>query len=172
MKKIALLFTALCALSLVALAAQKKEGANQLANMSGVSAMPEHVIVTPADMKWVDAPPGLPAGAKIAVLEGDPTKKGAFTIQAQFPAGYKIPPHTHPTAEHITVISGALHVGAGAKFDEAAGRELVAGSYVVMPTGMTHYAWSPAATTIQIHSMGPFEIKYVNPADDPRNAKK
>lgn len=93
-------------------------------------------------------------------------------MRAQMPAGYKIPPHTHPTAEHITVISGALHLGGGDKFDEAVGQELVAGSYAVMPAGMKHYAWSPGETIIQVHGMGPFEINYVNPADDPRNAKK
>ena len=41
-------------------------------------------------------------------LSGDPNKKGDFTVRAQLPAGYKVPPHTHPTAEHITVISGSF----------------------------------------------------------------
>lgn len=107
----------------------------------------------------------------MAVLDGDPTKKGSFTVRMQAPAGYKIPPHTHPTAEHITVISGTFNVGAGDKFDEANGKELAAGGYVVMPPGMKHYAWSAGETIIQIHGMGPFQIKYVNAADDPRNAK-
>ena len=41
-----------------------------------------------------------------------------------------------------------------------------------MPAGMAHYAWSTGEAVIQISSMGPFQIKYVNPADDPRNEKK
>ena len=170
MKKLTLLLVVLVALSLAALAAQKKETINRAAKETATTE--EHVVIVPADLKWADAPPGLPPGAKMAVLSGDPGKKGLFTVRMQAPAGYKIPPHTHPTAEHITVISGALYVGAGEKFDEAAGKEVPVGGYVVMPAGMAHYAWSTGEAVIQITSMGPFEIKYVNPADDPRNAKK
>ena len=108
----------------------------------------------------------------MAVLSGDPTKKGLFTVRLQAPAGYKVPPHTHPTAENITVISGTFNVGTGDKFDEAAGKSLQAGGFVVMPAEMKHYAWSTGDVIIQIHGKGPFQIKYVNPADDPRNAKK
>jgi quercetin dioxygenase-like cupin family protein len=173
MKKIALLFTLPLVLSLIALAAEEKESAkHSTKTKSSESATTEHIIVTPADLKWVDAPPGLPPGAKMAVLEGDPTKKGSFTLRMQAPAGYKVPPHTHPTTEHITVISGALHLGMGEKFDETAGQELAAGSYAVMPAGMKHFAWSPGETVLQIHGKGPFEINYLNPADDPRNTKK
>jgi len=108
----------------------------------------------------------------MAVLSGDPTKKGLFTVRMQAPAGYKVPPHTHQTAENITVISGTFNIGMGDKFDEAAGKSLEVGGFVVLPAGMKHYAWSTGDAIIQIHGKGPFEIKYVNPADDPRNAKK
>src|SRR3954463_10137121 len=87
------------------------------------AAKSEHVMFSGADLKWGDAPPSLPAGAKAAVLEGDPTKDGPFTIRLQMPAGYKIPAHTHPTAEHVTVISGTLNLGMGPKFDEATIKE-------------------------------------------------
>jgi len=156
---------------LVALAADEKESAKHSSKSSGAMAA-EHIMVTPTDIKWADAPPSLPPGAKMAVLEGDPGKKGPFTVRLQAPAGYKIPPHTHPTAERVTVISGALHLGVGDKFDETAGQELSAGSFAVMPAGMKHFAWSPDETVIQISAMGPFAIKYVDPNDDPRNAKK
>ena len=167
MKKIALIFSLAVAVSLVAIAAQKKEA---ITNESATTE--QHVVVIPADLKWMDAPPGLPPGAKMAVLDGDPNKKGPFTVRMQAPAGYKVPAHTHPTAEHITVISGTFYMGTGDKLDEAAGKELPAGSYAVMPAGMKHFAWSPAECVIQIHGKGPFKITYVNPADDPRNAKK
>jgi quercetin dioxygenase-like cupin family protein len=114
----------------------------------------------------------LPAGAKLAVLEGDPAKKGPFTIRFQFPDSYKVAPHSHPTAERVTVISGTVFLGMGTQFDEAAGREMGAGSFAVMPAGMNHFAWAKGDTIIQIHGRGPFQIKYVNPADDPRNTKK
>ena len=66
-----------------------------------------------------DAPPGLPPGAKLA---GDPNKKGLFTVRLQTPAGYKVPPHTHPTAEHITVISGTFNIGTGDKLMKQLGK--------------------------------------------------
>ncbi len=169
MNKIAVLFSIVVGFSTFAVVAQEKETGKSGAKAT-VSA--EHKIYAAADLQWVDGAPGLPAGAKMAVLDGDPTKKGSFTVRLQAPAGYKVPPHTHPSAEHITVISGTLHLGMGAKFDETAGRELAPGGFGVMPAGMQHFAWSTTDTIIQIQSEGPFEIKYVNPADDPRTAKK
>ena len=169
MKKIALILILPLVLSLAAVAAQKKD-ASKKSTESATSE--QHVVLNPADLKWGDAPPGLPPGAKLAVLAGDPNKKGLFTVRLQTPAGYKVPPHTHPTSEHITVISGTFNIGTGDKFDEAAGKEMGAGGYMVMPPGMKHYAWTPAEAIIQVQGMGPFVIKYVNPADDPRNAKQ
>ena len=173
MRKIALLLTVLLAFSLVALAAEAKESAKHSAKAkSSESATTEHIFVAPADLKWMDAPRGLPPGAKMAVLEGDPTKKRPFTVRMQVPAAYNIPPHTHPTAERITVISGSVYLGMGDKFDKTAGKELAVGGFAVMPAGMKHFAWSPGETILQIQSKGPFAIKYVNPADDPRNAEQ
>jgi hypothetical protein len=84
----------------------------------------EHVMFAAADLKWSDGPPALPAGAKIAVLQGDPGKAGPFTVRLKFPTGFKIPAHTHPTAENVTVVSGTLGLGSGPKFDEAAAHEI------------------------------------------------
>jgi quercetin dioxygenase-like cupin family protein len=167
MKRTAVLLIAgaVCALTSLALAKENNKGN---ANAAGA----EHKIVTAADIKWMDGPPFLPTGVKLAVLEGDPSKAGPFTIRLQAPAGYKIPAHTHPTAEHITVISGTFHIGMGEKLDEAAGQEMSPGSFAVMPAGMKHFAWMSAETVVQVHGTGPFQIKYVNPADDPRGAKK
>ena len=88
------------------------------------------------------------------------------------PDGYKIPPHWHPTDERIVVLQGTLGMGMGEKFDAGAGRELPAGSYAVMPAGARHFAWAKGETVIQVSAVGPFEITYVNPADDPRKTPK
>lgn len=168
MKKIIILFSFTLAVSSFVIATEEMESEGS----SKIAAAAEHKIFAPSELKWADAPPGLPPGGKMAVLEGDPTKSGPFTVRLQGPAGYKVPPHTHPTAERITVISGTLHLGMGDKFDETATQKLAAGTFAVMPAGMKHFAWMPGETIVQIHSEGPFEIKYVNPADDPRNAKK
>ena len=132
----------------------------------------EHVMFSGADLKWGEAPPSLPAGAKLAVLEGDPGKPGFFAIRLQMPAGYKIPAHTHPTDEHLTVISGTCNFGMGPKYDDATAKEMPAGAYAVMPAGMQHFAGSKSGCVVQVNSTGPFQVTYVNPADDPRGAKK
>ena len=173
MKKSIVLFSVIVAVASLVIAAEEKESAKAKgSSKAAATATTEHKIVAPAELVWGDAPPALPPGGKMAVLDGDPNKKGSFTVRLQAPAGYKIPPHTHPTAEHVTVISGTMNLGMGEKFDEAAGHAMSPGSFAVLPAGMKHFAWSTAESIVQIHAEGPFEVKYVNPADDPRNAKK
>ena len=128
----------------------------------------DHVVVTPDKIKWGPAPPALPSGAEATVLAGDPSKKGAYTMRAKFPDGYKVPPHFHPTDENVTVIKGTFNIGRGEKFDKDATKEMPAGSYMKMPKGMRHFAWAKGETIVQVHGEGPFEITYVNDADDPR----
>ena len=129
-------------------------------------------IVAPAEVQWADGPPSLPAGAQMVILEGHPGKSGPFTIRLKMPAGYRIPPHTHTVAERITVISGTVHLGIGEKFDGRGGRELHAGSFAVVPPRVPHFAWSSAEAILQIHSEGPFQRQFVDPADDSSSAAK
>ena len=139
----------------------------------GKQAPARHVLVTPDQIKWGPAPPGLPPGAELAVLRGDPSKAGApFTMRAKFPDGYKVLPHWHPTDENVSVVQGTLMVGMGDKFDESAGSELPAGSYALMPRAVHHFAWAKGETIIDIYGTGPFAITYVNPSDDPRRQTK
>lgn len=128
----------------------------------------QHKILTPDMVTWGPAPPGLPPGAQVAVLEGDPGKPGAFTMRAKFPSGYKIQPHWHPVDEHVTVLRGTLHMGLGEKFDPAAGKAMGAGSFGHMKPDVRHFAWTTEETVIQLHGTGPWGINYVNPKDDPR----
>ena len=125
-----------------------------------------------ASIEWKAGPAALPPGAKMAVLEGDPTREGPFVVRFQFPEGYHIPPHTHPKPERVTVISGTLYLATGEALNRASAKELPAGSFGYWPAGMKHAAWSGGETVIQLHGVGPWQINYVNPADDPRNAKK
>jgi hypothetical protein len=129
---------------------------------------PAHVMLTPAQVTWVDAPPFLKKGAKFAVLSGDPGAPGPFAIRLKIPAGYRIAPHWHPTDENVTVISGTFSLGMGEKFDAASAKALPAGGYAVLPAEMRHFAWSKGGATVQVNGVGPFAITYVNPADDPR----
>lgn len=160
MKKTMILFSVIIAAAAFVFAAEQS-----------TSTATEHRVIKPADLKWGDAPPGLPPGGKMALLNGDPTQAGAFTVRLKSPAGYKVMPHTHPTAERLTVISGSFKIGMGEKFDETSMQVMTPGSYVVLPPGMAHYAKGGKESVVQIDSEGPFQINYVNPSDDPRNAK-
>ena len=133
---------------------------------------PEHRTFLPSDIKWVDGPPSLPKGTKMAVLYGDMAAPGLFCARAMLPAGYKVPPHFHPVDEKVTVISGEFMMGLGDQFDESKGHAVPPGGMSIMPKGMHHFAWSKVETVIQIDAMGPWGITYVNPQDDPRNAKQ
>lgn len=135
---------------------------------------PDHGLFTPSDvtLKWMDAPNALPAGAKLAVLEGNPFAEGLYTMRLWMPDGYKLPPHWHLRVEHVTVISGAFNLGMGEKFDQSVGRRMPAGSFGFLPPQMKHFAWATGETVIQLHGLGPWEIVYVNPGDDPRNPQK
>lgn len=125
-------------------------------------------IFNPDQLKWTEGPPSLPAGVKSAVLEGDPTKEGPFTLRLKFPDGYRIPPHWHSSPERVTVISGTFNLGQGEKADISKGMELPSGSFFLMDPKSAHYAWATGETVVQINGTGPWGINYVNPADDPR----
>jgi quercetin dioxygenase-like cupin family protein len=128
----------------------------------------KHIVARPDDIQWGPAPPALPAGAKAAVLVGDPTKAVPYVIRVKFPDGYKVPPHWHPTDENVTVIQGTFMVGKGDKFSADHTETLPAGSFMRMPKEMHHFAWAKGETIVQVHGVGPFEVNYVNADDDPR----
>jgi quercetin dioxygenase-like cupin family protein len=120
---------------------------------------------------WGPAPGVFAPGAKMAVLQGDPSKAAMFTIRLDLPDGYKIAPHFHPTDENVTVISGTFLVGMGDKLDASAASVLHAGAFVTAGANMHHFAIARGHTVVQVHAMGPFALTYVNPADMP-NGKK
>jgi quercetin dioxygenase-like cupin family protein len=130
----------------------------------------EHHTATPADkVVWQPAPPAIPAGVGFAVLHGNPAEQGLFVIRLKFPAGFEAPPHRHSNEEHVTIISGTLGVGTGETLSREAAPLLAAGSFIQMPANMAHFAWTDQETVLQINGMGPFDVTYVNPEDDPRN---
>jgi len=134
--------------------------------------VPDHQFIAAGDIKWVDAPPSLPPGAKIAVIEGNPAKPGPFTMRLKLPADYKVAPHFHPAIEHVTVLSGTANIGAGDTFDAAKTTPIGPGGFVIMQTGVKHFLWTKEEAVIQGHSIGPWGVTYANPSDDPRNGKK
>jgi len=130
------------------------------------------ILLAPADIKWVDAPPALPPGSQVAIIQGDPKQAGPFTMRAKLPANYKVPPHFHPDTETVTVLSGTFNVSMGDTFDASKTKAMSAGSFVALPGKSPHFVYTKEETVIQVNAMGPWTLTYVNPADDPRNSKK
>jgi quercetin dioxygenase-like cupin family protein len=118
-------------------------------------------------LNWGPAPAVFPAGAKMAVLQGNPGSSELFTVRLDMPAGYTIPAHFHPTDEHVTVISGTFLVGMGDKLDTRKMMALPAGGFVTAGAKMNHFARAKGHTVVQVTAMGPFTMTYVNAADDP-----
>ena len=83
------------------------------ASTAPAGTMEGHTIVSPQEIKWGPAPAVLPPGAKAAILFGNPSKEGLFALRLKLPAGYRVPPHTHPVDEVVTVVSGKFNLGIG-----------------------------------------------------------
>ncbi|MFN2564124.1 MAG: cupin domain-containing protein [Gemmatimonadaceae bacterium] len=135
------------------------------------STLTHHIFALPDRTEWRPGPPSLPPGAHMTVIEGDPSKPGLFTMRLRLPDGYRVRPHYHAADEHVTVITGTFLMSVGETFDESRGTALPEGGFAVMPAGTRHYAWTRGETVIQIHAVGPWKLTYVNPGDDPRNAR-
>jgi hypothetical protein len=129
-------------------------------------------IFPPDTLDWRDGPGSLPPGSKLAVLEGDMAKDGPFVVRLKLPDGYTVPAHTHPKTERLTVISGTFNIIMLDKPDKELPRTMPAGSFGYWAAGMKHKVWAKGETVVQLHGMGPWSIKYVNPADDPRNKER
>jgi hypothetical protein len=138
------------------------------ATILAASPAPPQNVFSPDQIKFGPAPPVLPSGAQLAVLEGDPTgSSGDFTIRLKMPDGYRIAPHWHPKRENVTVISGSFKVGMGDSFDASKMDAFPAGSFAYMEPSMHHYGMAVGETVVQVHGVAPFQINYVNPGDDP-----
>jgi quercetin dioxygenase-like cupin family protein len=141
-----------------------------LVALPGQAEQKGHVVAMPDALKWVE--PAVLPGSRLAVVQGDPSKEGLFVYRLKMPAHYKIPPHTHKASENVTVLSGVFSIGLGEKFDQGSGQELPVGGFVSIPPKHPHYAWAGAQETIvQVHGVGPTDLTFVNPADDPRKKK-
>src|SRR5512140_2530520 len=115
MRRIALSMLLLCAVLLAAQTAKKSAPATKKAPATEA----KHAYM-PGDVQYGPPPPFVPPGAQIAVLEGNPAgTTGDYTVRVKAPDGYVIGPHYHPKRENVTIISGALKLGMGDKFDES-----------------------------------------------------
>lgn len=121
----------------------------------------KHVVVPADKVTWGPIEvPGFPTGMQIAVLNGDPNaESGPYTIRLQFPDGYKFPPHWHPMAENLTVLTGTFSLGMGAKVDNSKLASYAPGAFMSIPPKMPHFGGAKGATVIQLHGQAPFKIE-------------
>jgi mannose-6-phosphate isomerase-like protein (cupin superfamily) len=126
-----------------------------------------HHAVRAADLTWAPVP-SLPPGALISVIEGPMNEAIPFTVRLKLPANYRIPPHTHPAVERVTVLSGTFHMGMGTKFDRNASHPVGPGDMMIMAAGTQHFGWTEGEVLLQLHGTGPWGVTYIDPADDPR----
>ena len=143
-----------------------------LAGLTGAAIAGESEgFVNPKDIKWGPAPPAIPKGAKIAVLQGDPFKSGPFVMRLMVPAGYTIPPHWHTQDESLTVISGSLYFGKGDRAETSNAPTITAGAFHYLSGRDHHYLVAKTPSVIQINGNGPFDVTYINVTDDLQKSK-
>jgi mannose-6-phosphate isomerase-like protein (cupin superfamily) len=116
---------------------------------------------------WGPAPEVFPAGARMAVLHGNPKNAEPFIAFLRFPDGYVLDPHTHSIDEHVTVITGTLEMGMGTTCDAARTVMLRAGDSMTAYAGQPHYATAHGVTIVQINAVGPLDLSYVTPCEAP-----
>jgi quercetin dioxygenase-like cupin family protein len=141
---------------------------NAAASLAGItiSQTMDHKLVTPAEIQWEPGPAVLPAGIQGAVLYGDPTKDGLFSMRFKLPKGYRVPPHSK--AGLFTVISGTFRMGMGEKADPSKAKAMPAGSFIALAPGTPHFVAVDDETVVQLNNIGPWVITYIDPKDDPR----
>lgn len=128
----------------------------------------QHQMKEADGLQWGPAPSIFPPGAMFAVVQGDPSVPGQiFTVRLRFPNGYVLPPHWHPTDEHVTVLHGTFLVGMGSVYSKDALIAVHEDGFVTAPAQAPHFASARGITEVQVHAIGPFQLTYVNPADDP-----
>ncbi len=168
-------------LLLVAVVAAQTPPAKQMPAEKKSGGATRGLLVMPGSEQWMDIPaaalvgtPSVEMGGtiKIAVLQGDPMTAGrSYTLRLSCTNGTKIAPHWHPTTENVTVIQGAFMLGMGAKWDDAAMKEIPVAGFASAPPEMRHYAQCKGDSVVQVNGIAPFVVNFVGP-DDPGPAKK
>jgi quercetin dioxygenase-like cupin family protein len=128
--------------------------------------------ILPEDIEWKPFP-AFPPAARLAVVVGEPTKPGPYTIRVKVPSGVKLMPHKHPEDRVYTVISGVFYIGVGDQFDADKLQAYAPGSVVVLPGDTHHFHWAKSGEYVtQVTAIGPLGLEYLDPNDDPREQKR
>jgi redox-sensitive bicupin YhaK (pirin superfamily) len=125
------------------------------------------LLVRAKSIKWSAAPPGLPQGARAALLQGNPNASGPYVIRMHLPPNYKIPFHSHSNAMDVTVVSGTLYMASTQTFDKKKAFAIKPGDFYHLPALASQFLFTKDETVLEIHGDGPYDMKYANAADDP-----
>jgi hypothetical protein len=121
------------------------------------------------DIDWKPFP-AFPPSVRLAVVVGQPSEPGPYTIRVKVPHDVKLMPHRHPEDRVYTVISGVFYIGLGDRFDAEKLQAFPPGSVVVLPGDTAHFHWAKSSEYVtQVSAIGPLGLDYLNPKDDPRN---
>jgi quercetin dioxygenase-like cupin family protein len=127
--------------------------------------------ILPEQIEW-KAFPAFPAGARLAVLIGDPSQAGPYVVRVKVPGGVKLMPHKHPEDRIYTVMSGVFYIGLGEHFDGDKVRAYPPGCVVVLPGDTPHFHWAKSGEYVtQVTAIGPLGLDYIDPKEDPRNQR-
>jgi quercetin dioxygenase-like cupin family protein len=122
--------------------------------------------VLPEDIEW-EPYPAFPGAASLAVLEGQPSEPGMYTVRVRVRPGAKLPPHWHPEDRVYKVISGIFYIPLGEQFDSEKLQPYPPGAVVFLPGQTRHFHWARAGEYItQVSAVGPLGVEFV---DDKRN---
>jgi quercetin dioxygenase-like cupin family protein len=124
--------------------------------------------VLPEDIDWKPFA-AFPPSVRLAVVIGEPSQAGPYTIRVRVPRGVKLMPHRHPEDRVYTVISGIFYVGLGDEFDAEKLNAFPPGAVIVLPGNTSHFHWAKSGEYItQVTAIGPLGLEYVDAKDDPR----
>lgn len=138
---------------------------------AGAQGLPvkEFGAVLPESIKW-QAFPAFPPEARLAIVVGDPTKAGPYTVRVKLPAGVQLMPHTHSEDRIYTVISGVFYIGLGKTFDPDKLQAYPPGAVLTLPANTPHFHWAKSGDYMtQVSGVGPLGMKYIREEDDPRH---
>lgn len=122
-------------------------------------AMMNEQLTPNSTITWVPLTvPGFDPGTQLAVINGDPTKSGEYTLRLKFPSGYRFPVHWHPGAENVTVLSGSFLFAPGTSGDWSQVKAYGPGDYIFAPARHPHFGGAQGETVVELHGIGPFAI--------------
>lgn len=125
--------------------------------------------ILPEEIDWRPFP-SFPPSARLAIVVGEPTQAGPYTIRVKVPKGVKLMPHRHPEDRVYTVISGTFYIGLGDEFDAGKLQAYPPGAVIVLPGDTSHFHWAKSGEYVtQVTAIGPLGLEYVDAEDDPRN---